>query len=209
MIAGLKTRLMDFFNPAAAGTDAPDSDTALMIIDVQKEFCSPLRWRGTLQTRAVARDIAHAAPAFRAAGIPVYAVYFVDAADIHMDAAREQMNRGTDHYKFHPAPQDRVILKNWNSAFRHGDVSARIHAAGHRNLLLCGFNLNSCVKETAIDGASAGFNIRLLRDLCGNDRENPEPYTSRAVTKMKENGIIFSDSATELSALRHARGVVP
>lgn len=212
MFTALKTRLLDLFNPAA-GMDrncaAPGSDTALMIIDAQKEFCSPWHFRGTAETRAVACDIARAAPAFRAAGVPVYAVYFVDAADPHMDAVREQMPRGTDHYKFHPAPQDRVILKNSNSVFHHMGTAAQIRAAGHENLLLCGFNLNSCVKQSAIDGVSAGFNIRLLRDLCANDRENLEYFTSPALQKMQEHGIVISHSTNELAALRRTAGAAP
>ena len=53
-----------------------DQHVALLVIDVQKEFCDPAGRRGNGETEEISGRIQSIVPAFRKAGVPVYAVYF-------------------------------------------------------------------------------------------------------------------------------------
>lgn len=183
--------------PAAARPD-----TALLVVDVQKEYCSPWRPRGNDETRAVTARILETVPQFRRAGVAVYPIYMMNVPTYHLADYAAQYPRGVDRYRFRPARQDTVILKNRNSLFfDRPDVTARLRDDGRQVLLVAGFNLNACVFETAMDARKAGFSVQVLRDLCGNDNHNTDHPTAAFIHRMEKAGITVTDSRRSLRAM--------
>ncbi len=185
----------------AASLTAGNQKIALVIIDVQRDFCDPTSFgsrRGNAETKQVATRIAELAPEFRKAGIPVYAVYF---------GIFDKKSEDIDFYQFKPAPEDKIVRKNANSAFKHGGLKPALEQDGRTLLLTCGFNLNACVYKTVLDARERGYAVTLLRDLCGNDNnhkpedENPQVF----VDVMAHNGVAIEQSADVLKQLTAKR----
>lgn len=192
MLEQLIRPLRDRFNTRAA-PDPAAHDVALLVIDMQRDYCSRLFGRGNSDTRAASGRILTALPHFRALGIPVYAVY-----------TRDEPDEAPRFYKFRPAPGDKLLRKTDDNAFYHTDTTRTLRGDGRQTLLMCGFNLNACVKSTAIGALYHKFDVRLLRDLSGNDCENPASYTGVQIRHMKDAGIVVTDSQEELRRLRQA-----
>ncbi len=190
-------RVLDFFTPEnlKKQTIRYEGDTALLVIDVQKEFCAEqnvidrllLHDRsGNRETEEVAEKIQSIVPEFRKAGIPVYVVYCDFAA-----------SRRPNFHKFKPASGDMMIPKSTNSAFAVQTFKDILHQEGHENLLVCGFNLNACVMDTAIDGVRLGFNVSVLRDLCGNNSPNDDE-PAYCVNEMRNSGVTIEEDVFDI-----------
>lgn len=179
-----------------ANANSPHRDLALLVIDVQKEFCDPKGYRGNQETRDVSRHIKSIVPAFRNAGIAVYPIYFVQQPKI--------ARRKIDYYEFIPDRSDTLIQKNHDSAFQGSDIEDVLARDKRKTLLVCGFNLNVCVHKTVMDAVVGGFSVRLLRDLTGNDDCNDPSESREYLDRMREKCVVVTDSASELKALRQA-----
>jgi len=138
-------------------------DTALLVIDVQKQFCDPNGLRGNKKTDTVSKRIQSIVPEFRDAGIPVYVIYY---------SKKKKEPSKIDFYKFKPMPNDVLIAKNNNSAFKGSNIKKVLKKDRRKSLLICGFNLNACVKKTVIDARKKGFDVCVLEDLTGNAKIN-------------------------------------
>lgn len=188
-------RVLPFFAPENLAQTKIDYDpkpgeTALLIIDVQREYCAPFSRRGTLQTHKISSGIKRLTPAFRAAGIPTYVVYY--------DEADKPLNK-VDFYKLKPGPQDIAVRKYTDSAFRSGKLRELLEQHGRKKLLVCGFNLSACVAQTVEDARREGYDVTLLRDLTGNDSMNSDGQ--RALEKMSNLGVEISTAKQVLRKL--------
>lgn len=169
----------------------PEGDTAVVIIDVQKKFCDPRGRRGNQKTQEISERIQKLAPAFRAAGVPTYVVYFARPAWLGGRAR---------FYKFRPEKGDIKVRKYTDSAFDSGKLKDLLKSHGRKNLLVCGFNASACVYRTARDAKLNGFNVTLMEDLTGNDNRNPETL-DYALRRMLSRGIGITTSAEALAGL--------
>lgn len=182
-----------------ASNDNGGSDLAILVIDVQKEFCAPdhRSRRGNKETAAVSERIAATIPQFRLAGIPVYAIYF--------DTSVEQNPANVDWYKFRPEPGDIPVAKDRDSAFRGSNIEKLLKKNGHRTLLACGFNRSACVASTILDARSKDFNVILMFDLTGDESDEDNGRWNPAkefIQKFEANGIKIVDSETALRSVR-------
>jgi len=180
-------RVLDFFRPEVQAEtkiklDIAKGDAALLVIDVQKEFADPAQGRGNRETEQVTHRINSLIPAFRAAGLPAYVVYFSDF---------ERKPEDIDFYIFRPIPEDKLIAKDHDSAFRGSEIKKILNADKRKTLITCGFNLNACVFKTVMDARDHGFEVVLLRDLTGNDNDNDRSKTEEHLEKMKKRGVRF------------------
>jgi len=139
------------------------SEVALLVIDVQSEFCDPDKPRGNGETYYISKKIKSIIPAFRKASIPVYAIYMT-----------ETKSEDLDFYKFVPEANDIIIRKPEPCAFKNSypDLKTSLKRNGIKTIIACGFNKNGCVRETLVAARRKGFNAFLLEDLSGNDNEN-------------------------------------
>jgi len=174
-----------------------NGEVALLVIDVQKQFCDPDDWmgNGSEETVQVSERVKDLTPAFRKAGIPVYAVHF---------GKPEKDASAIDFYKFIPEPGDTLVAKNMRSAFLGGNIR-EILDRDHRKLLLtCGVYLNQCVRETVEDAVDQGFDVCLLRDMTG-DYKGDADNTDQNLTAMTRKGIAVLQSGQVLEALKIAK----
>ncbi len=187
----------EFFTPASLEKtpikyEPQPGELALLVIDVQEEFCDPKQGRGNSETTEVSKRIKSLIPEFRKAGVPTYVIYF---------SYQEKKPHEIDFYMFSPDKQDVLIAKNADSAFEGSDIRKVLDEHKRTTLLACGFNLNACVYSTVMDARRNGFDVCVMRDLTGNDNCNDRTTTEEKVSKMKKEGITFSDSETILKKL--------
>lgn len=167
-------------------------ETALLVIDVQEEFCDPKQGRGNRETRQVSKKIKDLIPEFRKAGIPTYVIYF---------SYTEKQPDKIDFYMFKPDKEDVLIAKDADSAFQGSDIKKILDEHKRTKLLACGFNLNACVYSTVMDARRNGFDVCVLRDLTGNDNENDRSKTAEKIKNMRSEGITFKNSDAILQKL--------
>jgi nicotinamidase-related amidase len=180
--------------------DIDPQNAALLVIDVQKEFCDPADKQGcgNAETAIVSGRIRDAVPAFRELEIPVYIFYvpFEGAKKAHL-------------YKLKRRRGDTVIAKRANSAFTGGNLKDILERDGRESLLVCGFNQVACIKETVTAACSLGFQVCLMEDLTGNGKYTNvdiEPHLVADASREMENaGVITASSKEVLSHLRAPR----
>lgn len=181
-------RVLAFFRPEVQAEtriklDIAEGKAALLVIDVQREFADPAGDRGNRETHRVAKRLSSLIPAFRAAGLPAYAVYYSEEG--------KKKPQDIDFYLFRPAENDTLIAKDQDSAFRGSDIKKILQADKRKTLITCGFNLNACVFRTVMDARDNGFEVVLLEDLTGNDNDNDRGKTAGRVAEMKQKGVRF------------------
>lgn len=207
MLEDLKDKLLkvlDFFAPAnswkynldvdySAAAHLP-GDIALLVIDVQKEFCDPAGHRGNKITERTSKRIKELVPEFRKAGVPVYAVYFSE---------RPLKKEDIDFYQFEPENSDALIAKNANSAFQGSEIEDILRKHNRKTLLTCGFNLDACVHYTAIDARKLGFDVQVIRDLSGNGKTNSHgKKATKYIREMIKQGVEITTSRKALERLQ-------
>ena len=178
------------------------SGDALLIVDVQKDFCSG----GALPVKNGERVIpilncwmARAV----AKGVPIYA-----SRDWHPVGHISFQSRGgawpphciqdSDGARFHPDLKlpDSVVKvtkgtrfdREQNSAFDETGLAEELRQKGIQHLLVGGLAEDICVLATVLDGCRAGFEITLIED-------GTQPVTlqgsEKARKKMHEYGVSF------------------
>jgi len=137
-------------------------EIALLVIDVQEEFCDPKHKekRGNEDTVRISERIQSIIPEFRKASIPIYAVYF--------SYTEIKDKSKIDFFKFKPLKSDILVRKTTDSAFQGSNIDELLKKKKKRLLLTCGFNLNACVERTVKDATERGFKVCVLEDLSGN-----------------------------------------
>lgn len=196
-------RVLPFFRPENLAEQAIryEGEVALLVIDVQKEFCDPSKKRGNQQTEVIAKRIRALVPQFRQASVPVYAIYFDWSAKKKKKEASE-----VDFYEFQPEPEDVLVGKDRDSAFTGSDIEKILRKDGRKSLLVCGFNVSACVRDTVMDAREKGFDVTLLEDLAGNDNLNPRTPDA-ALKEMRQAGIEITQSETVLRQVNVGRNI--
>lgn len=190
---GLK-QTTEFFAPENLATLLLkyEGEVALLVIDVQKQFCDPRTCRGNRETKAISHRIKSLVPEFRKLAIPVYAVYY--------SAASPSSDLKLDFYQFKPSATDTLILKHTDSAFASSNIKDILKKDNKKLLLVCGFNRSACVKSTVEDACQQGFKVCLLNDLIGNDNHNG-PSDFHGIVAMQKAGAMKVSSQAVLDSL--------
>lgn len=188
---------------------------ALIVVDVQNDFCEggSLAVAGGA---TVAHDIGELLRRWRAGdeGAPGYA-HVVATKDHHIDPGEHWAARGTEpdfrtswpvhckvgtdgeafHPNLDPVPFDAVFLKGQYAAAYSGFEGATgdgegmadwLRARGVSEVDVCGIATDHCVRATALDAREAGFEVRLLMDLCAGVAPDT---TAAALAEMQAAGV--------------------
>lgn len=151
---------------------------ALLLIDMQNGFidaASPLCIAGAAAT---VPTCARALEAARTHGMPVYHVrraYAADGSDVEAVRWEAWAEGGRPLSpadpasldcppELAPAPGEPVVVKPSWSAFFGTALAAELRARGIGTIVLAGTTTPNCVRATAYDGLSLGFNVAVLRD---------------------------------------------
>jgi maleamate amidohydrolase len=178
--------------PSAAGNYAgvfegrlqPGTRPTLLIVDVVIAYLtegSPL----FMDTAAAARDSnRRLADAARAAGVPVIFTnvqYRADGADGGvfyrkvpvLEVFVEGSPLGAFPDSLTPQQGDRVVTKQYPSAFFGTGLAEALHAEGVDTLLITGYSTSGCVRASALDAMQYGFIPLVVRDACADRHEGP------------------------------------
>ncbi len=68
--------------------------------------------------------------------------------------------------EFRPQPGDVVITKQRASAFYGTPLAAHLTQLGIRTAIICGESTSGCVRATAVDAYSHGFDVVLVEECC-------------------------------------------
>ena len=170
------------------------NDLALLVIDVQSQFCDPKNHRGNTHTERTAERIKRMIPEFRKACVPVYVIYF---------SRDEKPIDKIDFYQFAPEKSDIIVRKTADSAFQGSMIGDILSAHRRKKILACGFNLGACVMRTVLDAKKEGYDVQVLRDLSENDNENYRGKgTTENIRQMMQQGIEMTRAEQALKTCR-------
>lgn len=195
-----------------------ERDAALLIVDLQNDFCPD----GALPVPAgdrIVEPLNAAAGRFAAAGLPVLA-----SRDWHPPETKHfkeyggEWNphcvQGSAGAAFHPGlrlPEGTVVIskgadpeRDSYSAFEAVTDDGRpllalLESVGVRHIYVGGLATDYCVRFTVLDALAAGFEVTVLTDSVAGVNVNPGD-SARALEEMERAGAIFS-TVEELLAL--------
>jgi nicotinamidase/pyrazinamidase len=182
------------------------ADSALLLVDVQNDFCPG----GALAVSAGDRVVAplnRAAARFAAAGLPIYASRdWHPAQTSHFEPFGGPWPvhcvQGTTGAAFHPdlrLPPTSVVLSkgdhpdkdDYSAVTAHDETGATLikllQRDGVRQLYVGGLATDYCVKATVLDLLAAGFFVSLLVDAVAGVDVNPGD-SERALVEMQAAG---------------------
>ncbi|KAH7091400.1 isochorismatase family protein [Paraphoma chrysanthemicola] len=168
------------------------STTALIIIDMQRDFLSPggyLSSQGYSLTRFtdLIPRLQSLLSAFRAAGFPIYHTREGHAPDMPTVSSRELhrssvngarigsrgplgrlLIRGEEGHdivsELKPVEGEVVIDKPGRGAFMHTELDLSLRARGIKNLVVCGVTADACVSSTVREASDRGYDVCMLED---------------------------------------------
>ena len=177
-----------------------DKHTALVVVDVQKDFCPG----GALAVREgdkVVPVLNKYIEKFRKAGAPI--IFTRDWHPPDHSSFKAQGGPWPPHCiqnsegaKFHPnlsIPLEGEIVSKADkkdeaySFFQGTDLAAKLHQRGIKRLLVGGLATDYCVKETVLDGLKHGFEVYHLDDASRGVEVNPGD-SERALKEMVAKG---------------------
>ncbi len=159
-----------------ATADAP----VLLVIDVVESFVgpdAPIREAQAVSRKACGERAWAAMPgitrlidAFRERGLPIVFTRadplqrHLGAATRRPDAARDASLSNEFLAEAHPKPEDMVLPKVRASAFFGTPLHSYLSKHGHRTVVLTGCTTSGCIRATAVDATSNGFNVLVAED---------------------------------------------
>lgn len=178
------TSAADNYAGVYEGRLQPGGRPALLIVDVVMAYLT----EGSalfMDTAAAARDSnVRLAEAARAAGVPVVftgVTYKPDGSDGGvfyrkapvLKAFIEGSPLGAFPPELTPHEGDRVVTKQYPSAFFGTGLAEALHADGVDTLLITGYSTSGCVRASALDAMQYGFVPLVVREACADRHAGP------------------------------------
>lgn len=179
--------------------------TALLVIDMQNDFCAQGGYIETVvgkdagPCRAVAAPITELVSAARKRAVPVVwikANYEPDKLPAGMLAKFSARGAavccapgswGAGFFAVEPQPGEAVVEKHCYSAFRGTDLDTRLRTLAVRTVVLAGVQTNICIESTLRDAHSLGFHVVLAADCVAS--HTPELHEAT----LKNAQFLFGD----------------
>jgi len=156
---------------------------ALVLVDLIRGFTDPACPLGTSCPDVIAAN-ARLLQAFRRCKLPVFFTTVVYHDDEQARVFRTRLTAlnvlrpGSEWVEVDPAltPQagEKVIEKQWASAFFGTSLKADLAAAGVDSLVVTGLTTSGCVRATVVDGLQHDYPVVVPREAVGD--RNPEAH---------------------------------
>lgn len=157
--------------------------TALLVIDVQNDFCAEggyvhrVLGKDVSPCQAVVEPICRLIEAARRANVPVIWVradyeprhllepVLAKQREMNIDAACSRGGSwGAEFFRLRPAGGDVIIEKHRYSAFAETELDALLRDQGIRTLVLAGVQTNICIESTFRDAFNKGYYLVIPED---------------------------------------------
>lgn len=185
---------------------------ALIVVDVQNDFC-PGGALAVANGDSVIPPLNKAIMAFHGSGLPV--VFTRDWHPENHCSFKEQGGvwprhcvAGTEGAKFHPGlnvPSGSIIVSKATrpgseaySGFQGTELEKRLKRLGVTELFLGGLATDYCVKQTALDGLDAGFEVDVMTD-CIEGVNMKRGDSSSALQLMSKKGAKLATSTMAIN----------
>lgn len=161
--------------------------SALLIIDMQNGFLSPMSAQCIQMAAATLPDCAAAAKKARQSGIPVFFIkrqYRSNGSDVEFarysswkegGSAMTPGSHGPISEEFPPELQpqegDYILVKPRFSAFFATPLDLILRRLGIDTVLLTGTTTPNCIRTTCYDGISLEYNVAVLSDCTSSNTE--------------------------------------
>lgn len=184
---------------------APDH-TALLVVDVQADFCATDGAFGRLgrdlsAVTAMLPPLDRLVESARSAGVTVIFLRFAQTRATESEVYREQRDRGRAGFRYcqegtpgvefyHVAPQaeEAVVTKHRYSGFVNTDLDLILRSNGIRTLVMTGVATNGCVDATARDGFMHDYYVVFVED--GTATYWPEQHEATLKTVRDSYGVV-------------------
>lgn len=179
---------------------------ALLIIDVQRDFCDPaLTERAPAGSEGLADRIEKLAAAARRAGRPV--IWIRTQHDQATDTPRWLARRpgagsvcrpgtpGIGFYRTGPQRGDTVLTKHRYSAFYQTELEDELARLGAGTIACCGVMTNVCVDCTVRDAMQRDLLVTVVKDACLSS----EPRLHEAALETMERNFAQLTTCAELA----------
>ncbi len=173
--------------PLALPEKLVPSASALVVVDMQNDFCAPGGYIDKVMGKdvgagaAVAKAIGGLLGAARGAGVPVVWLRADYRHDRIPDSMRAKLQArgitavccapgswGADWFGVAPAEGEPVVTKHTYSGFAGTDLAARLAALGRKTLVFTGVQTQVCVESTLRDAHSLGYFCVVPQDAVGS-----------------------------------------
>ena len=174
--------------------------TALLIVDVQNDFCAPgghteaRLGKDVADCQAVVEPVERLAAAARRAGaLVVWIKADYDRAYLSPPIHARQVARGIERaycvsgtwgaafYRVSPEGGDLVIEKHRHSAFAGTELDQILRDRGIRTVAVAGVQTHVCVESTLRDASARGYYVVVARDCVGSYDRDLHDKTLRCV----------------------------
>lgn len=177
------------------------TSTALLVIDIQNDFCSPSGLMASMGKDISGMDsmtekIKNLADVCEAAGVPVFYTQQIYDRTKLTDLQKEQYDLdgkmitcdidgdGHKFYKLNP-PSDRVFPKYNYNVFSNPNLNNELSERGIKTLIITGGLTQICVETAIRNGFDIGYKIVVPQDLVATTSKDPntQERTLRLVEK--------------------------
>lgn len=100
-----------------------------------------------------------------------------------------------------PAEGERVVTKQYPSAFFGTGLAEDLHAEGIDTVVLCGLSTSGCVRASCVDAVSYRFRPIVVADACGDRDVRPHE------ANLFDMGAKYADVVSEDDAVAHLRSL--
>jgi ureidoacrylate peracid hydrolase len=159
--------------------------TALIVVDVQNDFCSPvgLMARKGFNISAVVEmlpNLQKLIDSSRAVGLPVIFIKTVHDETTDSQQWRDRVSDrpgtkeyepncrpaswGSEFYEVVPGPEDKVVIKYRYSAFTGTNLNVVLRTLGVQSLIFAGLATEICVESSLRDGLFNEYYVSLIED---------------------------------------------
>lgn len=196
-----KMTLHEKLNPAT---------TALLIIDIQNDFCSPQGLMASLGKNISGMDvmvekIAQLAELCNSIGIPTFYTQQIYDRTKLSDLQNEQYDLdgkmitcdiAGDGYKFYnlTPPQNRVFPKYTYNVFSNSNLSNELTSRGIKTLIITGVSTQICVETAIRNGFDIGYKIVAAKDLIATTSHDPHIQERTLRLVAKTYGVVLHSS---------------